>query len=136
MTKLMKRILAYIWLFTSLYHVKRNKPHSARKYLNKAFGELEEKVNFVPAYNARILMMEGRHQEARERLYSIIQKVADESVADKKYILKYFQFHLALYEKNEAVRAFKSEAINLNCSGSVKNFLPFFSDDAISRILN
>ena len=132
----MKMVLIYMRMFISLYYAKRNKPDLSRSHLNSIIGALKDKIDFLTAYNARILMMEGRHQEARECLKSIVQKFSDTSDIDKLYILKYSQFHLALYEKDKVARELKSEAIKLNPRGSVRNFLPFFSDAAISRILN
>lgn len=132
----MKNIFKYMRLFVSFYYAGRSKPESARKHLDKMLVELEEDVDFLEAYNARILMMEGRHQEARACLQSIVQKFSGTSDADECYMLKYSQFFLAIYRKDEVARELKSEAMDLNPRGSIKNFLPFFSDAAMSRILN
>lgn len=132
----MKKIFAYFHLFASLYNAKRNMPLPARRHFENASRRLEGDIEFLPAYNARILMMEGRHQKARDCLKAIVQDFNGSSDADKKYIANFSQFHLALYEKDESACAFKAEAMNLDASQSVLNFLPFFSDAAISRILN
>ncbi|MGQ3230483.1 MAG: hypothetical protein ACT6R2_16525 [Blastomonas fulva] len=132
----MKNIIAYYHLFASLYYAKRNKPLQSRRHFENAYRKIEGDIEFIPAYNARILMMEGRHQEARDCLKSIVQSNRDSADLDMRYIFNYSQFHLALYEKDESARAFKAQGMQLPTSQSVKNFLPFFSDAAISRFLN
>ena len=132
----MTNTFAYMRLFVSLYNAKRGNARLARIYLDRALKDIGDKLAFVPAYNARILMMEGRHQEAKELLESVSKTTFGEIDSDEKYIHNYCQFHIELYKKNDDARIFKREAMSLNPRNTVKNFLPFLSDDAISRILN
>lgn len=105
-------------------------------HLNDANRGIEGEIDFLPAYNARIRMMEGRHPEARDCLNRIIQSVDDSEDVDAKYIYNFSKCNLALYKKDESAQYFKARALQLNASQSVKIFLPFFSDAAISRILD
>lgn len=131
----MSRILGYWSLLRSLYYIKGDRPSEARMHLEKAKLFLIEEVEFLSAYDARVFIIEGRHEDAQDCLRKSLERASGATDDDKLYIETFCRFTLALYDKNVIAHDLKSQAMKLRAGSNLKRFLPFLSDDAIGRIL-
>lgn len=133
---MVKTALGYLSLFRALYFAKRAKVTEARAALDLARARLDRKnPEFLEAFDARILMMEGRGDEARDKLSHSIDAMQSRSDHNAQYISLYCEHFLRLYDRNSSAREIKSEAGRLSPGGYLPAFLPFFNDDALSRVI-
>ncbi|MGQ7828440.1 hypothetical protein [Altererythrobacter sp. Z27] len=93
------------------------------------------KSDLMNAYDARLLMLEGRHEAARDRFREVIESVLDSEDVNAAYIERFCRFILALYEQDAKARAMKSEAMKLVAEKKCRRLLPFLSDQSIGSIL-
>src|SRR3546814_200391 len=131
----MSRIGVYLNLLCSLYYRNGGSPSEARMHLEKAKLILLDELEVLYAYDARVFIIEGRHEEAKDCLRKTLERVSGSADNDKLYIEKFCKFTLALYDKDVIAQDLKSEAMKLRAGSNLKRFLPFLSDDAIGRVL-
>lgn len=61
----------------------------ARAALNRTTGRLPKRLDFMEAYDARILMMEGRHEEARRILRLTLEAFQNRTDDNGNYVWLY-----------------------------------------------
>ena len=132
---MIRKLVGYLSLFKSLYFSMRGNASKARYWFNDALQRAPAKDDFIDAYDARIMMMEGRHSEAREKLDTVVGSLDGKTDDDARYIKLYCHFFLALYEGNPKAVELKARVCDLDPSRVLFRFLPFFDDGAISRVL-
>lgn len=130
-----KTLLSFVYLFRSFYFTKRNMASRARIEFEKASERMPKQLDFMDAYDARILLMEGRHAEAGKKLRLALAARQNRQDDNAHYIRLWCNYNIALYQADAEALAFKSQAGDINPAKTLRNFLPFFSDEAINRII-
>lgn len=133
---MVRNALGYASLFCALYFANRSNAQRARTEFQTALARLRTAPDFTDAFDARISMMEGRGEAARGKLQRSMEKLQPRFDENGRYITLYCQHFLDLYERSSQAWASKSEASSLAPSGYLVYFLPFFADEAISRIID
>ena len=133
---MLRNALGYLSLFRALFFAKRGNASRARKEFQTAQARLQAPPDFLDAFEARILMMEGRGDEARFKLTRSMKALGTRRDDNGRYITLYCRHFLEIYDRDGSARARKTEADKLSPSGHLLQFLPFFSGEFISRILD
>lgn len=133
---MVRNALGYLSLFRALYFAKRSNALRARKEFQNAKVRLRTPLDFVDAFDARILMMEGRGDDARLKLKRCVEALETRHDDNSRYMRLYCQHFLEIYDRSSSARARKTEANSLSPSGYLLQFLPFFSEESISRIVD
>lgn len=130
-----KNLLKQLYLRSSLFHANRGNLRQARANFSTA-SSMETKISgFMNAYDARLLMLEGQHGEAKVLFRKVIESIQDSDDANAVYTDKFCRFMLALYEQDAKARELKSEASQLEVEKKYRRFLPFLSGQTIKEIL-
>ncbi|MEX0341999.1 MAG: hypothetical protein AB3N06_05390 [Erythrobacter sp.] len=132
----MRNALGHLSLFRALYFAKRSNALKARIEFQNAKVRLRTPPDFMDAFDARILMMEGRGDQARLKLKRSMEALETRHDNNGRYMRLYCQHFLELYNRSSSARARKTEANSLSPSGHLLHFLPFFSEESISRIVD
>ena len=131
-----RNALGYLSLLSALFFAKRGNAERARKEFQTAQARLRAQPDFMDAFDARILMMEGRGDDARQKLARSMEALETRRDDNGRYITLYCRHFLELYDRDGSARARKAEADTLSPSGHLLQFLPFFSEESISRIVD
>lgn len=130
-------ILGYFSLTKSLQALERGDLPLARVHADRAISRLQGKLDFIEAFEARVLMLEGRHDEAISILKNISSRLnsqcKDQNIL---YIFRYCEIWLNLYSSDENAFEIKKSIKLLSPKNSLLKFLPFPSDEKIQKILN
>ena len=94
-------------------------------------------MDFIETYDVRVMMREGRHEQAIETLRNLISGTdAGASNPDAQYIRAYCKLWLDLYTDGQQAIETKKDAERLTVRKSIRRFLPLPSDGKIGRIRN
>jgi tetratricopeptide (TPR) repeat protein len=134
---MLNRIAGYISLTKSHLSLERGDLGRARYYADRALAKLRDDLDFIEAYNVRLMMREGRHDQAIETLHHLIS-ISDAHApdADTQYIHAYCKLWLDLYTDGQQAIETRKNAEKLKVRKSISRFLPLPSDGKIGRIRN
>ncbi|SFO82112.1 hypothetical protein [Qipengyuania nanhaisediminis] len=133
---MLRNAVGYLSLLRALFFAKRGNASRARKEFQTAQARLRAQPEFADAFDARILMMEGRGDDARLKLSQTMKALETRRDDNGRYISLYCRHFLEIYDRDGSARARKTEADTLSPSGHLLQFLPFFSKESISRIID
>lgn len=128
---MLRNALGYLSLLSALFFAKRGNASRARKEFQTAQARLRAQPEFADAFDARILMIDARQKLARSM--KALETRRDDN---GRYVRLYCRHFLEIYDRDGSARARKTEADTLSPSGHLLQFLPFFSEESISRIVD
>lgn len=130
-------LLGFVSLTKSHLSLERGNLPRARHHADKAIARLRGRLDFIEAYDVRVTMREGRHDQAIEMLRNLISVTdAGASEPDAQYIRAYCKLWLDLYTDGQRAIETKKDAERLKVRQSISRFLPLPSDGKIGRIRN
>lgn len=78
---------------------KKGNLQEARMLLDEAFSVAQDGVpSRILAYDARLMVLEGRHEEAQDRLLECLESLPEDRDADAEYIYLYCKLQLSIYD--------------------------------------
>ena len=106
----------------------------ARSKLDYVLLHKRESFPFILAYDALLMILEDRHEEARQRFKECLGRSHSGLDANEAYIDRFCEFHLASYNQEPSLTSIRSRALQLGAKKQTKKFLRFPSEEAIGTI--
>lgn len=128
---MIRRVMDTFTLASSLQALRASKLTAARKKLDAVLSRSKIDFDFIVAFDALMMVMEDRHDEARNRFRECLEGLPSERNNDEEYISLFCRFYLSSYAKNPNVDELRESAIGLGARETVQRFLRFPSPDAV-----
>ncbi len=110
------------------YHSSRRRDKKARACLDAAFSLCDDPPHYLLAYDAKLMCLEDRHEEARDRYRECLAALPEVLNSENAYVSLFCRLKLGFYDQNcsyEELEELREEAVKLGVRGSPKYYLPF-----------
>ncbi|MBO6769393.1 MAG: hypothetical protein JJ901_13970 [Erythrobacter sp.] len=117
------RISPEFRLVLAMFHANRGNAAKAREHFDAVPQCILDRYSFSKAFSGRILILEGKNEEAR----SIFEASADSSSGegvDEEYIHAYCQVFCTSFSDIEESHVWKRKAESLEPTARMKRYLP------------
>ncbi len=111
----------------SRYLLNRKKVDKARQYLDAAFATGQDIPLYVLAFDARLMVFEDRHFDARDRYRECLNRIPKDMSPEDTYISHYCRFMMAVYDINCSyadLEEMRHKTASLETDWLIKLFLP------------
>lgn len=118
----------------SRYYSNRGRNEKARAWLDTALSLEDDPLLELIAYDATLMVVEGRHEEARDRYRECLAVLPELLSPNETYVSLFCKLRLAVYDENrhyEELEELWEQADNLGVGGVSKFLLPLGSKSVL-----
>ncbi len=118
-------------------HSGRGRIDRARERIDAAFALEEDPPHYLLAFDARLMMQEGRHKEVLTRLRECFAILQEDMDLEEHYVRLHCRLMVGLYDPEcgyEELEELRVKAANLKVSGAVKYLLPVISKSSFLKL--
>ncbi|MEP2102065.1 MAG: hypothetical protein ABJP02_11210 [Parasphingorhabdus sp.] len=104
--------------------------------MDAAFSLCDDPPYYLLAYDAKLMCLEGRHEEARDRYRECLAGLPEVLSLEETYVSLYCRLNLGLYDKNcsyEELEELRQKAANLGDRGLPQYHLRFPSKSLLTE---
>lgn len=119
------------------YSGRRRRYDKARACLDTVFSLEDDPPHRLIAFDAVLMTLERRHEEARERYRECLAALPEVLSLDETYVSLYCRLHLAIYDDNryyEELEELREKAADLNVGAASKFLIPVVSKSQLAEI--